>query len=487
MTGSPRNGAVRKGDTTVRAIEPVEAGRLTLDGFTISYEVFGDRRAPAVLLLPAWQIVHSRLWKLQVPFLARALQVVTYDPPGNGGGERTTDPAAFEFERVARQGIGLLDNLGIDQTDVLGLSRGCAYGLLIAARWPERVKRLVLIGNSVANDGWHAAGGLDPLMRRESYQGWEKLNVHFMREHYGDFFRFYFEQLCPEPHSTKPIDDGIGWGLETSPEILASTLLTPALLPSLPSHQAISRVKCPILLIHGDMDRRVDIQRSRSLAAARPDWALVTLEGSGHLPILRDPVRVNRLIEDFLSIGPHRVETASAGGPVRRSNTDTAGDRAPDPAPPAAARSWRRAAARDRRRALFISSPIGLGHVQRDLAVARALRRRAPDLQIDWLAQPPVSDVLLRSGEHVHPMSQCLSSESAHWESWAGIHRLHAFYAYRDMDEILLANFMVFLDLVREVPYDLWVGDEAWEVDYFLHENPELKTAPFVFMTDFLG
>ena len=53
------------------------------------------------------------------------------------------------------------------------------------------------------------------------------------------------------------------------------------------------------------------------------------------------------------------------------------------------------------------------------------------------------------------------------------------------MDEILLANFMVFLDVVKETAYDVWIGDEAWEVDYFLHENPELKTAPYVFITDF--
>jgi len=55
------------------------------------------------------------------------------------------------------------------------------------------------------------------------------------------------------------------------------------------------------------------------------------------------------------------------------------------------------------------------------------------------------------------------------------------------MDEILVANFMVFHDLVREEPYDLWIADEAWEVDYFLHENPELKTAPYVWLTDFVG
>jgi predicted glycosyltransferase len=55
------------------------------------------------------------------------------------------------------------------------------------------------------------------------------------------------------------------------------------------------------------------------------------------------------------------------------------------------------------------------------------------------------------------------------------------------MDEILLANFMVFHDLLEAEPYDLVIGDEAWDVDHFLHENPELKRAPFVWMTDFVG
>ena len=55
------------------------------------------------------------------------------------------------------------------------------------------------------------------------------------------------------------------------------------------------------------------------------------------------------------------------------------------------------------------------------------------------------------------------------------------------MDEILLANFMVFHDLVRDDAYDLWIGDEAWELDYYLHENPELKSAAYVWLTDFVG
>ena len=55
------------------------------------------------------------------------------------------------------------------------------------------------------------------------------------------------------------------------------------------------------------------------------------------------------------------------------------------------------------------------------------------------------------------------------------------------MDEILVANFMVFHDVVEDGEYDLVIGDEAWDVDYFLHENPELKRTAFAWMTDFVG
>ena len=87
----------------------------------------------------------------------------------------------------------------------------------------------------------------------------------------------------------------------------------------------------------------------------------------------------------------------------------------------------------------------------------------------------------------MHPASTALASEAAHIESEAGEHDLHVFEALRRMDEILVANFMVFHDLVRDDPYDLWIGDEAWELDYFLHENPELKSAAYVWLTDFVG
>ena len=140
-----------------------------------------------------------------------------------------------------------------------------------------------------------------------------------------------------------------------------------------------------------------------------------------------------------------------------------------------------------RKRALYISSPIGLGHAQRDVAIADELRRLQPDLEIDWLAQHPVTDGVASPRGSIHPASAHLVNESHHIESECAEHDLHCFQAFRRMDEILIANFMVFHDLVRDETYDLSIGDEAWELDHYLHENPEEKRAAYVWLTDFVG
>ena len=98
-----------------------------------------------------------------------------------------------------------------------------------------------------------------------------------------------------------------------------------------------------------------------------------------------------------------------------------------------------------------------------------------------------MTTLLEACGETVHPASAALAPEAAGVDAEAGEHELHAFQMLRRLDEIFCANFMVFHDLVREEPFDVWIADEAWEVDYFLHENPELKTAPYVWLTDFVG
>ena len=147
---------------------------------------------------------------------------------------------------------------------------------------------------------------------------------------------------------------------------------------------------------------------------------------------------------------------------------------------------WTRALDRSPR-ILYLSSPIGLGHARRDRAIARSLRELRPDVRVEWLAQAPVTTFLAGADEFVHPASIHLSSESAHLQSEAHEHDLNAFQAIRRMDEILVANFSIFQDIVEEGDYDIVIGDEAWDVDHLWHENPELKRSAFVWMTDFVG
>jgi hypothetical protein len=60
-----------------RACSPEQESFVEHDGVRIFYEVFGTGD-PAVLLLPTWSIVHSGIWKMQVPYLSRHCQVITF-------------------------------------------------------------------------------------------------------------------------------------------------------------------------------------------------------------------------------------------------------------------------------------------------------------------------------------------------------------------------------------------------------------------------
>ena len=106
---------------------------------------------------------------------------------------------------------------------------------------------------------------------------------------------------------------------------------------------------------------------------------------------------------------------------------------------------------------------------------------------MDWLAQDPVTRLLESNNEHVHPLSARLASETRHIELESGEHELHCFQALRRMDEVLIKNFMIFQDAVEQGAYDLVIADEAWDIDHYWHEHPELKKAKLAWLTDFVG
>jgi pimeloyl-ACP methyl ester carboxylesterase/predicted glycosyltransferase len=447
-----------------RARYPDSEGYVERDGIRTFYEVYGEGE-PTVLLLPTWSIIHSRCWKMQIPYLARHCRVVAFDGRGNGKSDRPAEPEAYVEQEFADDALAVMDATGTDRAVVVSLSRGAERSLLLANGHPERVAGMVFIapGLPLPPAAPRASAEQDFKAPREFYSGWGKWNGNYWLEHYEDFLDFFFSQVFTEAHSTKHREDAIAWGLDTDAETLVATQLAPRLPDEASVRELTARVCCPTLVIHG-LDDAVRPHDSGAALADMTGGALVSLEGSGHCPQARDPVKVNLLLRDFAE----RTQPVGA----RMASSHRTG--------------WSRGRSR-RKRALFVSSPIGLGHAQRDVAIARELRKLHPDLDIDWLAQHPVTKVLEGEGERIHPVSEHLANESRHIESESAEHDLHCFQAWRRMDEILLSNFMVFHDLVESDQYDLWIGDEAWELDYYLHENPEQKRAAYVWLTDFVG
>ena len=444
-----------------RARYPDEEGHVERDGVRTFYEVYGDGPA-TIMLLPTWSLVHSRIWKAQIPYLSRHFRVVTLDGRGNGRSDRPQGIEAYDPAQFALDALAVLDRTGTDSASLVAFSRGALWATVLAAEQPERVSRVAYLGPSVPlSPGTRAAG--DPQALRRAARGPHRLGEvqpPLLAERAGavprlppvllraDVQRAALDQADRGRRRLGPGDRPVharghehGGGALGAGAVLR--VRRARLLPE-PGHPRRQRHDLPALRrrpARGDRRRRVRDDR-----------------GGGHAVHARDPVRINHLLHDFSAddASGRRCAIGCARSPVRR-------------------------------RALYVSSPIGLGHARRDVAIARELRRLVPDLEIDWLAQDPVTRVLEAEGERIHPASADLANESGHIESESAEHDLHAFQAIRRMDEILCANFMVFDDLVTDQAYDLWIGDEAWEIDYFLHENPERKRAAYVWLTDFVG
>lgn len=446
----------------MRARLPDRTGVVERDGVRVGFEVYGSGD-PALLLVPASPITHARSWKMIAPSLARRFPVITVDGRGTGRSDRPHASECYAPDEVAADLLGVLDVVSVDRVVLVAHCHAVPWALRLAVEHPERVLGVVAIDPAVALTAPHPYT-VEPEQRwtepREAPTGWGMRNRHFWRMDggYRRWVEFFFARQLPEPHSTKQYEDTVGWALDTEPDAMIAEREGRA-APSSSETEALCRaLRCPVLVLHGAKDCCQPVARGRRLAELT-GADLVVLEGAGHLPHCRDPVKVTRLITEFVD---------KITGATMHTTT------------------WTRGHSRGKR-ALYLSSPIGLGHARRDVAVAKELKQLRPDLEIDWLAQHPVTAVLDAEGEHVHPASRWLASESGHIAAESSGHDLHCFQALRRMDEILVANFMVFQEVIDEGCYDLVIGDEAWDVDYYWHENPELKRGQNVWLTDFVG
>ncbi len=240
-----------------RARYPDEDGYVERDGVRVFYEVYGDGEPTVVPPLPHGPIIHSRHWKMQIPYLARHFRVLTFDGRGNGKADRPSGVAAYAEREFAEDSLAVMDATGTESAVVVGLSCGALWGTLLAADHPDRVQR-------------RRRSSPRPSRPRA---GHPERNVHSVpgaarhRRGLGEVQPPLLARAPPrsssstssrrcsrEPHSTKQIEDCVGWGLEMTPETLIDSSEALQLCGLERFRDIAARVRCPVLVLHGDED-----------------------------------------------------------------------------------------------------------------------------------------------------------------------------------------------------------------------------------------
>jgi pimeloyl-ACP methyl ester carboxylesterase/DNA-binding CsgD family transcriptional regulator len=259
------------------------------DARRIASAVVGS--GPAVVL-PAWWVSNvAEDWYFD-PFrrfvegLAAGRTVVRYDRVGTGMSDRERPHQTFtpEFELATLRAV--LDELGLERVTLMGISCGGCTAVSFAARWPERVDRVVLYGSYA--DG-HALG--PPEVRKGM--------VDLVRSHWGLGSRLLADMFGPS------------WSPETraaftsSQRSCADAAVAAGLLELIYGtdvREDLPRMRAPALVLHREHDRAMRLKGAREVAALLPHAELVTLPGDAHLPWHGDGDAVLRAVAPFLGI-----------------------------------------------------------------------------------------------------------------------------------------------------------------------------------------
>ena len=436
-----------------RARYPDDEGYVECDGVRVFWELYGSGE-PTVLLLPTWSIIHSRHWKGQIPYLARHARVLTFDGRGNGRSDRPDTVDAYAEREFAADALAVMDAAGVERAVVVGLSAGALWGVLLAAEHPERVAAAVFIARRRRR-----SPSTPRASRRRSTS------------------------------RSSPTRAGTSTTATTGSRTTATSSSSSSGRCS-PSRTRPSRSRTA----SGGAWRR---RRRRSRSPTRPRAAR---SGRVHAPLRahrvpraghpRDRGRGPAVRGGRRARAGHRWSARRAGGlralPARARpgarQPPAARVRRPGPPPP----SWPRGRSR-RKRALYISSPIGLGHARRDIAIARELRACTPisrstgsrSTPSPRRSTPRASACIRRAG--CSPTSRTTSSPSRPSTTCTASRPGGGWTRSSSPTSWSSTTWSASSD------YDLWIADEGWEIDYYLHENPEFKRAAYAWLTDFVG
>jgi len=209
----------------------------------------------------------------------RTHKVIRGDMRGFGLSE--WEPPQFDFEAMVGDLAAVIDAENVDRCDLLGISHGAAIAMAYAARYPERVRRLVLVNSFAA--GWRVRADPEEIAWRESLLEMNRRQQSFRRSLLGEMFiTLYFPSASNEL---------IEWHNE-----LFSTL---GPVPSmnrmievaawLDVRGELGKIKAPTLVCHGRDDGNAPLAVGREVAEGIKGARFVELDSANHVLLGDEP------------------------------------------------------------------------------------------------------------------------------------------------------------------------------------------------------
>lgn len=268
------------------------------DGARIAYACTGEGRP---LVKTANWLNHLELdwtgpvWGRLFAALSRGRKLVRYDERGNGLSEWAIDEISFDAFVTDLETV--IDAVGLEQFDLLGISQGCAVSIAYAARHPERVRKLVLLGGYAA--GWRHFADEEEAARREA--------VTVLAEHGWGQDNPVYRQLFSQTFIPSATHEELDWFNEFQRQTAspANAVRFLKVFADIDVRPLLAQIRCPTLVLHARADQRVPLAQAMALAAGIKGARLVTLDTDNHVPLSREPAteQIIACIEEFLGRG----------------------------------------------------------------------------------------------------------------------------------------------------------------------------------------
>jgi 3-oxoadipate enol-lactonase len=241
--------------------------KINVNDIELAYERHG--KGTPLVLLHGYPLDHH-LWDEVVPLLKDTFDLII--PDLRGFGESTTVETPYTMDDFASDIAGLLDKLGIQKTAIAGHSMGGYVALAFARLYPERISGLGLVSTQVLADPPDRKEGRYKSAAEVAEKGISGVvDVMTARltsnEQVQAFARKSMERQQPIAY--------IG-ALQAMAERQDATAL-------------LASMKYPIVVIHGDADIMIPVDRGREVKAALSEAHLVEIKGAGHMPMCEAP------------------------------------------------------------------------------------------------------------------------------------------------------------------------------------------------------